>query len=63
MPLLVGAGRDDGAAAALSTRLVQAGAEQQRVAQLPRDPLKELPQGLRPGGNSFNLQLTSSYLQ
>lgn len=35
VPLLVGAGGDDGAAAALGTRLVRAGAEQQRVAQLP----------------------------
>lgn len=35
VPLLVGAGGDDGAAAALSTRLVRARAEQQGVAQLP----------------------------
>lgn len=47
VPLLVGAGRDDGAAAALGTRLVGAGAKQQRVTQLPRYPLEKLPQGLR----------------
>lgn len=35
VPLLVGAGRDDGAAAALGTRLVGTGAEEQRVAELP----------------------------
>lgn len=35
VPLLVGAGGDDGAAATLGTRLVRARAEQQRVAQLP----------------------------
>lgn len=45
--LLVRAGRDDGAAAALGTRLVRTVAEEQRVAELPRDTLKELPQGLR----------------
>lgn len=42
MPLLMGAGGDDGAAAALGARLIRAWAEQQRVAQLPWDPLKEL---------------------
>lgn len=35
VPLLVGAGGDDGVAAALSTRLVRTRAKQQRVAQLP----------------------------
>lgn len=35
MPLLVGAGGDDGVAAALSTGLVWARAEQQWVAELP----------------------------
>lgn len=35
VPLLVGAGRYDGAAAALGARLIRAGAEEQRVAQFP----------------------------
>ena len=35
VPLLVGAGRDDGAAAALGTGLVGARAEEQGVTQLP----------------------------
>lgn len=47
VPLLVGTGGDDGVAAAFSTCLVWARAEQQRVAQLPWDPLEELTQGLR----------------
>lgn len=32
VPLLVGAGRDDGTAAAFGARLIRAGAEEQRVA-------------------------------
>lgn len=35
VPLLVGAGRYDGAAPPFSARLIRAGAEEQRVAQLP----------------------------
>lgn len=35
VPLLVGAGRYDGAAPAFSARLIRAEAEQQRVAQFP----------------------------
>lgn len=46
VPLLMGTGGDDGVAPTLCTRLVRTRAEQQRVAQLPWDPLKELTQGL-----------------
>lgn len=35
VPLLVGAGRYDGAAPPFGARLIRAGAEEQRVAQLP----------------------------
>lgn len=44
--LLVRAGRDDGAAAALGARLVGAGAEEQGVTELPGHTLEELPQRL-----------------
>lgn len=47
VPLLVWAGRDNGATATLSTRLVRARAEQQGVAQLPWHPLEKLSQGLK----------------
>lgn len=47
VPLLVGAGGNDCAAAAFGTRLIRARAEQQRVTQLPWDSLEELTQSLR----------------
>lgn len=47
VPLLVGAGGNDCAAAAFGTGLIWAWAEQQRVAQLPWDSLEELTQSLR----------------
>lgn len=50
--LLVRAGRDDGATAALGTGLVGAGAEEQGVTELPGNPLEELTQRLRKRRNS-----------
>lgn len=62
VPLLVGAGGDDGAATPLGTRLIRAGAKQQRVAQLPRDPLEKLPQGLRDAEQRTQLIKESGFI-
>lgn len=62
VPLLVGAGGDDGAAAALGTRLVRTRAEQQGVAELPRDALEELTQSLKQAehhASGFMIELLS----